>query len=63
MDFVEKHIEKFGVEPVVIGIRWEEPDLIEKMVYQAIAEGKPYNEEDELTSEELKAFKDGRLFF
>ena len=63
MDFIEKHMEKFGVEPVIIGLRWQEPDLIESMVHQAIDNGKPYNEEKELSTDELELFKKGELFF
>ena len=40
------HLEKFGVEPFITGINWNQPDLIEQSITKAIESGRPYVEED-----------------
>ena len=43
---VRMHLEKFGVEPFITGINWNQPDLIEQSIIKAIESGRPYVEED-----------------
>ena len=43
---VRMHLEKFGVEPFITGINWNQPDLIEKGIIKAIESGQPYVEEE-----------------
>lgn len=57
---IEEHIKKFGVEPIVIGLHWE--DSWERIV-DSLDGDTPYNEEKELSEEELAAFKRGELLF
>lgn len=62
-DITELHFEKFGVEPVIVGIHRNEPDEIVEGIFKAIETGEPYNELDLLTDEERKAYESGDLFF
>ena len=59
----ELHIEKFRVEPNIIGIYWDNPELLEKEILNAIETNKPYNEYELLSKEEQKAFDNGELLF
>ena len=59
----EKHVKKFGVEPIIIGMRWRDPELIKELIAKAIDNNTPYNEYKELTKEEQKAFDNGSLLF
>ncbi len=45
-ELVRLHLEKFGVEPFITGINWNQPDLIEKGIIKAIESGQPYVEEE-----------------
>lgn len=54
------HKDVFGVAPVVIGLHWDD---IQQRLIDAIESGIPYNEERELTTEELVEFRAGRLSF
>ncbi len=45
-ELVKLHLHKFGVEPVITGINWNQPDLIEQGIIKAIKSGQPYVEED-----------------
>ncbi len=40
------HIEKFGVEPVITGVNYAISEQIEDLIIQAIADGRPYVEDD-----------------
>lgn len=53
----------FGKEPNIIGMFWEDPDLIAENIIKAIEENKPYDEYELLTDEEKKAFDEGNLLF
>ena len=59
----KKHVEKFGVEPIVIGMRWRNPELIDELIIKAIETNIPYNEYEELTKEEQEAFDNRDLLF
>ena len=60
---IDKHKKEFGVEPVIIGMFWDNPDKVSNEIIEAIEKGKPYNEEDLLSKEELEAFNRGDLLF
>ena len=61
--FTNEHIKKFGVEPVIIGINWSNLDAIIDGIEKALETNKPYDEHDQLSKEELEAFKSGGLVF
>lgn len=56
----EAHVERFGVEPVVIGLHWID---VQQRIIEAIERGEPYNEEAELSPDELEQYKAGELVF
>lgn len=58
-----QHTDKFGVEPVVIGMFWNQPEKIRAGIAAAIKNNKPYNERDFLSKKELKDFDAGNLLF
>jgi DNA repair photolyase len=61
MNELEKiHKDIFGIAPVIIGLHWDE---IEQRLIDAIESGIPYNEEKELTTEELIEFRAGKISF
>lgn len=62
-DLVIEHKEKFGVEPVIIGLQWDDREELLDKIEEAIESGKPYSEYDELTDEEKKAYDAGELEF
>lgn len=45
-DIVQLHIDKFGVEPVITGLRFAISDQIEDLILEAIDSGVPYVEQD-----------------
>jgi len=61
--FIIDYIDKFGEEPKVIGMFWNEPNILEDNIKNAIKTGKKYNELDLLTDEELKLYNKGQLLF
>lgn len=61
--FIQDYIIKFGEEPVIIGIYWSNPNILEENIKNAIKTKKKYNELDLLTEKELKLFNKGELFF
>lgn len=63
MNYSEKHKEKFGVYPIIIGIFLDDIDNLIKNIIKAIEDNKPYDEYKLLTKEEQKAFDDGSLLF
>lgn len=62
-DAIKEHVEKFGVEPVVIGLFWDNPEKVLDGIYDAIDEGTPYDEHNLLTEEEREAYDAGELLF
>ena len=60
---IKEHIEKFGVEPLVIGMYWNNQEYLYALIEKAIESNKPYNEYNLLSDEEKKAFDDGSLLF
>jgi hypothetical protein len=63
MDVYNKHLEVFGVKPVVIGMYWDDIEKLEALIEESIEKNIPYNEENKLTKEELRDFYNGNLSF
>ena len=59
----KEHKDKFGVEPIIIGMFWNNKELLYDKIELAIESNIPYNEEKLLSKEELVAFKSGGLVF
>jgi len=59
----EKHIEKFGVEPNVIGLLWNDLDKQIDLLIKAIEDDEPYDEYRMLSKESQEAFDKGGLVF
>ena len=59
----EEHIKKFGVEPNIIGMFWNDPEAVILGIVESIEKNKPYDEYKMLSKEEQKLFDDGRLLF
>jgi hypothetical protein len=61
--FIIDYIIKFGEEPNIIGMFWNQPTILEQNIQNAIKTGKKYNELDLLTDEQRKSFLKGDLLF
>lgn len=59
----KKHIERFGVEPNVIGLLWSDIDKQIDLLIEAIKTGEPYDEYQMLSKESQEAFDKGDLIF
>lgn len=59
----KQHKAKFGKEPNVIGMFWDDPQLVEDNILKAIETNTPYDEYELLTDEEKEAFDKGMLLF
>tara|TARA_R110000868_G_scaffold179544_2_gene419618 strand:- start:2086 stop:2322 length:237 start_codon:yes stop_codon:yes gene_type:complete len=59
----EKHFEKFGVYPFVIGMFWNDSERLEINIVKSIETNKPYNEYKLLSDEEQRDFDNGILYF
>ena len=62
-EIMQSYIEKFGKEPVVIGMFWQDPDRLNQNLLDAVMTGKEYNEYELLSDEDKKDFDDGNLLF
>ena len=60
---INLHITIFGIEPIIIGMFWEDNNVEIDNIINAIEEGKPYNEYEMLTKEEQISFDKGELLF
>jgi len=64
MDELKKlHKEKFGKDPILIGLYFYDPEQTKKNIRNAIKTGKPYNEYELLTDDEKKYYDKGDLVF
>ena len=63
MNVEDKHKEHFGKEPNIIGMFWDDPQLVEDNIIKAIETNTPYDEYELLTDEEKIAFDKGLLLF
>jgi hypothetical protein len=61
--YIIDYILKFNEEPVIIGMFWNKPDILEQNIKNAIKTGKKYNELDLLTDEQRKSFLKGDILF
>jgi DNA repair photolyase len=59
-DLIKMHKEIFGIDPVIIGLHWHD---IEDRLIEAMETGIAYNEERELTTQELVDYRAGKLAF
>lgn len=59
----QKYIEKFGKEPNIIGMFWNDPQQLEDNLQKAIETNTPYDEYELLSDEEKIAFDRGELLF
>ncbi|MFK5937520.1 MAG: hypothetical protein QM497_03890 [Sulfurimonas sp.] len=64
-ELIEEHIKKFGVEPNIIGMFWNNQDAIINGIIEALDEktDKPYDEYKMLSKKDRKAFDAGGLLF
>ena len=62
-ELIKEHKNKFDIEPIIIGILWDDMVELEKNILKAIETNTPYNELDFLTDEEKEAFEKGELLF
>lgn len=46
-DLIQAHIDKFGVEPVITGINFSEPETTWEGIEKAIEQNIPYVEEEQ----------------
>ena len=59
----KEHKKKFGVDPYVIGMFWNDREQLLKGIIKAIEENKPYNEYELLSDKDKKDFDNGELLF
>lgn len=52
-DLIQEHIDIFGVEPVITGINFHDPELIWEGIERAIDEGVPYVEAEPDTGSDI----------
>jgi gamma-glutamylcysteine synthetase len=62
-ELIDKYIEIFNEEPIIIGMFWNDLERIEQNITNAIKTGKKYNELEMLTDEQRKLFNKGKLLF
>ena len=60
---INDYIKAFNKEPYIIGMFWNNPNLVIENIIKAIETNTPYNEYELLSKEEQKAFDDGELLF
>jgi len=60
---IEEHIKKFGKEPNIIGMFWNDNKKVFDEILKAIETNTPYDEYGMLSDEEKKAFDNRELFF
>lgn len=62
-NLIKEYKKVFNKEPNIIGMYWNNPNLVIENILKAIETNKPYNEYDLLSDEEKKAFDNGELVF
>lgn len=62
-NLINEYIKVFNKEPNIIGMYWNNPDLVIENILKAIETNTPYSEYELLSKEEQKAFDDGELLF
>jgi len=61
--YIQDYIDKFGEEPFIIGIYWNEPKTLEENIKNATKSGKKYNELDLLTEKQKESYLKRDLLF
>jgi len=61
--YFEEHFKVFGVAPVIIGLNWDDEGATIDGIVDAIDNGQPYSEIDQLTEEEKILYSEGKLKF
>lgn len=61
--YIQDYIDKFGEEPFVIGIYWNDQKTLEENIKNATKSGKKYNELDLLTEKQKESYLKGDLLF
>ena len=62
-EYIKEYIKVFNKEPNIIGMYWNNPDLVMENIIKAIETNTPYNEYELLSKEEQKAFDNSELLF
>lgn len=62
-NLIKEHKQKFNKEPNIIGMYWNNQNLVIENIIKAIETNTPYNEYNLLSKEEQKAFDNGELLF
>jgi len=62
-NLTKQHKQKFGKEPYIIGMFWNNSEKVAEGITNAIETNKPYDEYELLSDDEKKAFDDGDLLF
>ena len=62
-DIYQEYINFFGKKPNIVGMYWNNQEMVEENIKKAIKDNKPYDEYELLTDEEKKLFDKGDLFF
>ena len=62
-DLIKNHIDKFGIEPYIIGMFWNNQEQLLENIFLAIENNKPYNEYNLLSDDEKRAFDKVSLVF
>lgn len=57
------HVKKYGVEPNVIGLLWNDIDKQIDLLIEAVEGDKPYDEYKMLSKEDQKSFDRGEIVF
>ena len=60
---IKAHKDKFGVEPNIIGLNWDNPEAIADGIIEAIEKGEPYDEYLQLSEDEREDYDNGELDF
>lgn len=58
-----EHKEEFGIDPVIIGLYWNNEEKLIDALDRAIEEGTPYDELSKLSPSEREAYESGELVF
>lgn len=62
-ELIKEHLEKFNVEPIIIGLFFSRIDIVMDNIKEAIKDNNPYNEYEMLSKEEQKLYDSGNLLF
>lgn len=63
LEATDSHIEKFGKEPNIIGMFWNDIDYLIAKIEDSIKQNIVYDEFELLSDSQKKSFIDNKLFF